>query len=83
MIEAAEGHLTTEALNWNHDNQKLFLEWFTFSFVAILILPLLNAFRELKRVEDYRKRINAELLKNGRNGWRAYICTEYPRVNQK
>jgi gamma-aminobutyric acid type B receptor len=22
MKEAAEGHLTTEALNWNQDNQK-------------------------------------------------------------
>jgi gamma-aminobutyric acid type B receptor len=28
-------------------------------------LPLLNVFRELKTVEDYRKRLNAELLKNG------------------
>lgn len=45
--------------------KKLFLEWYTFSFVAILILPLLNVFRELKTVEDYRKRLNAELLKNG------------------
>lgn len=43
MKEAAEGHLTTEALNWNQDNQK------TISGMT---------------VEDYRKRLNAELLKN-------------------
>ncbi|XP_046442537.1 gamma-aminobutyric acid type B receptor subunit 1-like [Daphnia pulex] len=44
MKEAAEGHLTTEALNWNQDNQK------TISGMT---------------VEDYRKRLNNELLKNG------------------
>ena len=64
MKEAAEGHLTTEALNWNQDNSRTISGMVNTHFSYSITIFILTSFY-LKTVEDYRKRLNGELLKNG------------------
>ena len=67
MKEAAEGHLTTEALNWNQDLEERTISGMV-SAIIKFIIPFANPPRFFafdQTVEDYRKRLNGELLKNG------------------
>jgi gamma-aminobutyric acid type B receptor len=60
MRIAAEGHLTTEALMWNQNNEKTISGMVTFKFIKT---SCLSNILKLQTSDDFRERLNEALKK--------------------